>query len=265
VAAFACDLDRTLIAEDVVLRPRTRAALHAARNRGIHVILVTGRMFRAVRPYAREAGIDDPVVCYQGAVVAEPVSGRWLRHVPMDLARAREAIAAVQAEGYGLNCYVDDELYIAEITPEARQYADFQNLELHPVGPLLDWLDQSPTKLVVIGDPVSLDGLEVRMKAHFGERLYISKSLPHFLEFAAPGVTKAAGLEFVARRLGFDSARTVAFGDGENDVELVDWAGFGVAVANAHDRVLAAADFVCPAVREEGVAQVIEAYLDSCR
>ena len=58
-------------------------------------------------------------------------------------------------------------------------------------------------------------------------------------------------------------ARTVAFGDGENDVELLQWAGYGVAVANAHDRVLAAADLVCPSVDEEGVAQVIEAFLDS--
>jgi Cof subfamily protein (haloacid dehalogenase superfamily) len=263
VQAFACDLDRTLIAEDAVLRPRTRAALHAARAAGIHVILVTGRMFQAVRPYAAEAAFDDPVICYQGAVVAEPVSGRWLRHVPMELARAREAIAAVQAEGYGLNCYVDDELYVAEITPEARRYADFQHLELHPVGPLLDWLERPPTKLVVIGDPAELDGLETGMKERFGRRLYISKSLPYFLEFAAPGVTKAAGLEFVAERIGFDSAHTVSFGDGENDIELVEWAGYGVAVANAHDRVLAVANYVCPDVREEGVAQVIEAYLDS--
>src|SRR5207249_1521748 len=83
--------------------------------------------------------------------------------------------------------------------------------------------------------------LEERMKARFGDRLYISKSLPYFLEFAAPGVTKAAGLEFLADRLGFSAEQTVAFGDGENDVELVDWAGFGVAVANADERVLAAA------------------------
>jgi Cof subfamily protein (haloacid dehalogenase superfamily) len=252
-----------LIAEDAVLRPRTRAALGAATSAGIHVVLVTGRMFQAARPYAAEAGIHDPLICYQGALVADPVSGEWLRHEPIDLDRAREAIAAAQAEGYGLNCYVDDELYVAEITPEARRYADFQHLTLHPVGPLLDWLDRPPTKLVVIGDPIELDGLEVRMKAHFDGRLYISKSLPHFLEFAAPDVTKAAGLSYLADRLGFDRERTVAFGDGENDVELVEWAGFGVAVANAHDRVLAAADLVCPDVREEGVAQVIEAFLDS--
>ena len=218
-------------------------------------------MFQSVRRYAAEAGIDDPVVCYQGAVVAEPVSGRWLRHVPIPLELAREAIAAVTEEGFGLNCYVRDMLYVAEITPEARRYAGFQGLELHPVGDLLAWTEEPPTKLVVIGDPDVLDGLKERMVARFGGRLYIAKSLPYFLEFASPEVTKAAGLEFLANKVGFARDRTVAFGDGENDIELVDWAGYGVAVANADDRVKEVADFVCPSVDEEGVAQVLEAFL----
>jgi Cof subfamily protein (haloacid dehalogenase superfamily) len=243
------------------LHARTRAAIAATRVAGIHVVLVTGRMFQAVRPYALEAGLDDPVVCYQGAVVAEPVSGRWLRHVPIPLELARETIAAVNEAGFGLNCYVDDELYVAEVTPEARRYADFQHLELHAVGDLLGWLDQPPTKLVVIEDPEVLDDLKQRMLIRFDGRLYISKSLPYFLEFASPDVTKAAGLDFLAERVGFSRERTVAFGDGENDVELIDWAGYGVAVANAHDRVKEVADFICPSVDEEGVAQVLEAFL----
>ncbi len=261
VEAIACDLDRTLIGEDAVLRPRTRAAIAATRDAGIHVVLVTGRMFQAVRPYALEAGLDDPVVCYQGAVVAEPVSGRWLRHVPIPLELGREAIATLGEEGFSPNCYVDDELYVAAVTPEARRYADFQHLRLHTVGNLLEWLREPPTKLVVIDDPEVLDELKQRMLARFDGRLYISKSLPYFLEFASPDVTKAAGLDFLAEHVGFSRERTVAFGDGENDIELVEWAAYGVAVANAHERVKEAADFVCPPVDEEGVAQVLEAFL----
>jgi Cof subfamily protein (haloacid dehalogenase superfamily) len=248
-----------------VLRPRTRAAIERTRAEGIHVILVTGRMFRAVRPYALDAGIDEPVVCYQGALVAEPQSGRWLRHVPIALELAREAIGVLDDAGFPMNCYVEDELYVAEVTEGARRYADFQHIELHAVGDLLDWLEQPPTKLVVIDDANVLDDLEAQMKSLFDGRLYISKSLPYFLEFAAPNVTKAAGLEFLAQRLGFDSKGTVSFGDGENDVELLEWAGYGVAVANAHERVKAVARLVCPAVDEEGVAQILEAYLDSRR
>ena len=246
-----------------MLRPRTREAIARMRAEGVHVFLVTGRMFQAVRPYARAAGLDDPVICYQGAVVAEPQSGKWLRHVPIPLELAREAIAALHDEGFGMNCYVNDDLYVAEITPGARQYADFQNIELHVIGDVLAWLREPPTKLVVIDDPLVLDGLEERMKSRFDGRMYISKSLPYFLEFASPDVTKAAGLDFLAEHLGFARGRTIAFGDGENDIELVDWAGYGVAVENAHDRVKAVADFVCPSVNDEGVAQVLEAYLDS--
>jgi Cof subfamily protein (haloacid dehalogenase superfamily) len=246
-----------------VLRPGTREALERTRAAGTHVVVVTGRMFVGVRPYLEQAGLDDLVVCYQGAVVADPRTGEFILHIPIPLAAAREAMAAVTTAGYHLNCYVDDRLYVAEITHEARQYADFQQLEIHEVGDLAAWLDEPPTKLVVIDDPNVLDELEVRMKAHFDGRLYISKSLPYFLEFASPAVTKGTGLDFLSRHLGFARERTVACGDGENDIELVDWAGYGVAVANAHERVKAVADFVCPPVDEEGVAQLIEAFLDA--
>jgi Cof subfamily protein (haloacid dehalogenase superfamily) len=154
---------------------------------------------------------------------------------------------------------------VAALTPEARRYADFQNLEIHEVGDLVAWLDRPPTKLVVIDDPHVLDELEESMKAYFDGRLYISKSLPDFLEFASPNVTKGSGLAFLAARLGFPRESTVAFGDGENDVELLEWAGYAVAVENAHERVKAVADLICPSVDDEGVAQVIEAFLDSRR
>jgi len=251
--------------EDAVIRPRTVDAIGRAREAGIRVLVVTGRMYRSVLPYLHATGIDDPVVCYQGAVVADPRTGEFLRHVPVPLDAAREVVAMVEAEGFHLNAYVDDELYVAEVTQEARDYADFQGIPINPVGPLLDWLDRPPTKLVAVGTPEETSALEERAKAQFGPRLFISKSLPYFLEFASPEVTKGSGLAFVAERLGFDAARTVSFGDGENDVELLEWAGFGVAVANAHPRVLAVADLVAPRDVEEGVAQVIEAYLDSRR
>ena len=248
-----------------MLHPRTRNALARAHATGTHVVVVTGRMFRAVRPYLEEAGLDDLVVCYQGAVVADPATGEFLLHVPIPLPEAREAMDAVVAAGFHMNCYLDDLLYVAEVTPEARRYADFQHLEIHAVGDLRLWLDRDPTKLVAVGDPDALEELEAELKPRFEGRLFISKSLPFFLEFAHPDVSKASGLEFVAGRLGFGPRETVACGDGENDRELLDWAGFGVAVANAHEDVLVRADLVVPSVQEEGVADLLDAYLDSVR
>ena len=97
------------------------------------------------------------------------------------------------------------------------------------------------------------------LKPRFRGKLFVSKSLPYFLEFAHPDVSKGAGLAFVAERLGFTPEQAVACGDGENDRELLDWAGFGVAVANAHPEILARADLVVPPVQEEGVAVLFEA------
>ena len=219
-------------------------------------------MVQSVRRYLEPAALNEPVICYQGAVVAD-ADGKWLRHEPIPLELAREAIAVVETEGYGLNVYVDDELYVSRVTEEARNYAGFQGLEIHEIGNLLGWLAEPPTKLVCVGDPSGLDDVEIRMKEQFGERMYISKSLPYFLEFAAAGVTKGAGLDFLAEHMGFTSERTIAFGDGENDVELVEWAGYGIAVENAHPRVKAVADWICPSAEEQGVAQVLEALVDS--
>jgi Cof subfamily protein (haloacid dehalogenase superfamily) len=226
------------------------------------VIVVTGRMVKSVRQALAPAGIEAPVICYQGAVVAD-ADGTWLRHEPLPVELARETIAALADEGYSPNVYVDDELYVAADTPEARAYADLNRIDFHVVGDLLDWLEAPPTKLVCVGKPAALDALEPRMKRRFRGREHISKSLPHFLEFAQAGVTKGAGLDFLAEHLGFTKAETISFGDGENDVELVEWPGYGIAMGNAHERVKAVARWVCPPAEDEGVAQVLEALLDS--
>ena len=201
--------------------------------------------------------------------------------------RTRAALGAVRDAGFHLNAYVDDELYVAEVNAEARRYSEFQHIPVNAVGDLRAWLERQaadnvgrglrphargsaagvcshqPTKLVAVGDPDALNTLEAELKPRFAGRLFISKSLPYFLEFAHPDVSKGSGLAFVAARLGFTREETVAGGDGENDRELLDWAGFGVAVANAHPDVLARADLVVPSVQDEGVAVFLEAYLDS--
>jgi Cof subfamily protein (haloacid dehalogenase superfamily) len=228
----------------------------------VPVIVVTGRMVQSVRKALEPAGLEAPVICYQGAVVAD-ADGTWLRHEPLPVELARETIATLAEEGYSPNVYVDDELYVAGDTPEARAYANLNRIRFHVVGDLVDWLDEPPTKLVCVGEPAALDALEPRMKQRFGDREHISKSLPHFLEFARAGVTKGAGLDFLSAHLGFGKDDTISFGDGENDIELVEWPAYGIAVENAHERVKAVASWICPPAEEQGVAQVLEALLDS--
>ena len=134
--------------QDVVLRPRTIAALQRAHAAGLPVIVVTGRMVQSVRQALEPAGLAAPVIGYQGAVVADE-RRPWLRHEPIPLELAREAIAALADEGYSPNVYVDDELYVARVTPRRGRTRTSRTSTIHVVGALLDWLDEPPTKLVM--------------------------------------------------------------------------------------------------------------------
>ncbi len=246
-----------------MLGDRTRAAITAARGAGIEVFIVTGRMFASARPYALEAGLEGPIVCYQGAFVAEASTGEELHHEPIPVELAHEAIEAIESQGYSPNVYLDDIMYVAEHSEYSRRYSSFQHVDVEEVGDLVAFLDRDPTKLVLVADPEELQPVEDRLREHFAGRLFIARSLPHFLEFAAYGVTKGSGLAVVTEHTRVSLAETVAFGDGENDVELLEAAAFGVAVGDAHPRLAAVADWACPGPEEQGVASVIEALLEA--
>ena len=257
--AIATDLDGTIL-DGVTFRPsaRTISALRAAEACDIHVILATGRMFQSARRIASELGVHDPIICYQGGLVADPDTGEVLRHTPLEVELAVEILHALGPHARTTNAYVDDELYVSEANAEAIRYAEIAGVEMHVVGDLASWLTQPTTKLVTVGVESWLDPLRDRMQARFGERAFVAKSLPIFLEFAAPDVSKSAALAFLGERFGFTAAQCVSFGDGENDRDLLAWAGLGVCVANASDRLRAEADWVVPPVTEDGVAQFVE-------
>jgi Cof subfamily protein (haloacid dehalogenase superfamily) len=220
-------------------------------------------MWRSVRPYLEEAGITDLAVCYQGAAVVDPRSGQFVLHEPIPLETARKAIALLAALGHSPNCYVDDCLYVERHTEYSRMYAGFQHIPVEEVGDLSAWLERPPTKLVAVADPAEIPALREAMVEAFGDRLFLTTSLPYLLEIGNPAVTKGTGIAFVADRLGISLDRVVSFGDGENDIELIEEAGYGIAVEDANPLLLARADWICPSANVEGVAAVIDAYLES--
>jgi Cof subfamily protein (haloacid dehalogenase superfamily) len=263
VRAVAMDLDRTILGPRLEFTPALRRAVADVAAAGMEPIIATGRMFASARPYALELGVQAPVICYQGALVADPISGEWLLHRPMDVRLAREVISAVKAAGFHMNVYVDDRLYVEELNEEALTYAAHARLEAHAVGDLLSWLVEPTTKIVVVGDPAALDRLQHGLRGAFDGRLYIAKSLPYFLEVAMPGVSKGAALRFVCGRLAIDMAAVVAFGDGANDVELLRDAGLGVAVEDADPELLREAAWTVPGVENDGVAGFLAALVSS--
>ncbi len=220
-------------------------------------------MFRSVRPFLEEATIAEPVVCYQGAAVVDPKTGTFLLHEPLALEPAREVIALLTELGHPPNCYVGDRLYVDTHTEYSRRYAEFQHLPVEEVGDLVAWLADPPTKLVAVADPEDIPELRTRVAERFADQVYLTTSLPHLLEMGNPAASKGTGIAFVAEYLGISLDRIVSFGDGENDIELIGAAGYGIAVDDAHPLLLEQSDWVCPSAEVEGVATVIESYLES--
>jgi len=256
VEAVAMDLDRTILPRSLELTDRLVAAVAAVRATGVRPIIATGRMFRSARPFALRLDLDTPLICYQGALIADARSGEWLVHTPMPVPLAREVLGAL--DGQHVNVYVHDELYVEELNADALEYARHSKLEPRVVGPLDEWLTEPTTKIVVVGEPARLDVLETQLHDRFGQRLFIAKSLPHFLEVAEPEVSKGSGLRWVCRRLGIDPGRVISFGDGANDIELLQEAGLGVAVEDADPALLPHAACTVPSVEEDGVAAFLE-------
>lgn len=263
VRAVAMDLDRTILPETLELRPRLIEAVKAVAAAGVVPIVATGRMLRSSLPFALQLGVTAPLICYQGALIADPQTGEWLRHEPMPVPLAREVIEACRKRDQHCNVYVDDELYVDELNVYALEYARHAKLEAHAVGDLVRWLTQPTTKIVVVGEPELLDALQIELRAQFGERLFIAKSLPFFLEVAQPGVSKGSALEWVCDRISIEPAHVVSFGDGANDIELLRDAGFGVAIEGADQILLDEAEATVPKPEHDGVARFLEALVSA--
>ena len=228
VKAIATDLDRTLIGEDYELHERTIAAIAAARAAGIHVVIVTGRMFRSVRRYCERGGTRRSRRLLPGR--RRRRSGQRALPPPRDdpaRAGARGDRRRSSSEGFGLNCYVDDNLYVSEMTSEARRYADFQQIPIETVGDLLTWLRQATDEAG--RHRRSRGSRRARRAAARALRRRASTSpsrCPSSSSWRAREVSKGSGLGFAPSGSASRPPRHVAFGDGENDIELLEWAGY---------------------------------------
>ncbi|MBT3362470.1 MAG: HAD family phosphatase [Chloroflexi bacterium] len=257
---LALDLDGTLIGKELTISSKTKNAIAQLMSRGVTVTIATGRMFQSARPFAKELNISTPLICYQGAMVGNPVTGEILSHLPIPLPLAKQAIEAVRKEGLHINAYLDDQLYVDHLNEHAELYSVISKVEAHPVGDLMTFLDRDPTKLVIIGKPSEIDQITSKLSDQFISMLYVAKSYARFCEIAHPDCGKGRALSILADQLGIDQAEVIAIGDNPNDVDMLEWAGMGIAMANGTDEAKGAANWITGSISEDGVAQAIEKF-----
>lgn len=265
---LALDVDGTLLRSDGSLAPRTREALRAADRAGWHVAIVTGRPLPHAVPLARQLAVGEFVVAANGATIAEIDSGAVLYQSSLAGHLVRSAVAAARRAVPGLRLAVTTPAgFFAEpgfdvIAPLTKADAiaidDASEIAVDAVhSTVMFALDIDANDLLTLVRPV----LE---RPAFDGEVHVSPSgLICSIELTAPGVHKGSGVARLCERVGVHQRDVVAFGDGLNDVEMLTWAGHGIAMGNAEPAVKAIADEVAATNDDDGVAEVVERLLSA--
>ena len=254
----ATDVDGTLLDPADRVTPRTIAVLDRAAAAGVGLVLVTGRPPRWIPPIVAQVGVAGLTVCANGAVLYDAATDRVVSASTLDAATLADLAVLVATvlprAGLAVELVHPEPSFMAE--PSYRHAWVGSDHEIRPRAELVT----RPAVKMLVRDPLMhSEEIVAALAPAVGLTVDLTFSHPGGLvEISAPGVTKAAGLAEVAAAVGVDASDVVAFGDMPNDLEMLRWAGHGVAMGNAHPALKDVADEVTATNAEDGLALVLE-------
>ena len=257
----ALDLDGTLLNDEHTVTNRSCEALQKLSAQGAVVVLISGRMHRAILPISDQIGLENPIISYNGGMVKHPRTGEVIHHTPIQTADASALVEYGDQKGLHLNFCLNDQLFIKEYNQWSELYEKRTGVPATAVGDLHELDGQEPTKMQILNTPEKIDLLLTECKAEFGERLYVTRTQVEYIEFMNPQVSKGRALQALADQLGISNNLIVAFGDGYNDESMMEIAGFRVAMGNSVDEIKAIADYTTDTNQNDGVALAVERLL----
>ena len=253
------DLDGTVLDPEKRITARVAAAVACVREAGLRVVLCTGRMARSSEKYWRELRLRSPLIAYNGGMVKDLVDDRLLLHQPLDLRTTLEVAEFGRELGLNFQAYENDEMFVERDGEGVREYSRIYEVPYRIVGDFRSVLREGATKLLVPCVKEEIPALQGRLRERFGPRIMLTESEGKHIEVCHPAVNKAVAIQFVVEREGGRREEVVSVGDGANDVEMLQWAGLGVAMGNASERVKQAADLVIGPNTDDGLAGFLAA------
>lgn len=272
IRLLVLDIDGTISGQSNEVTAGVKAAIAAAQAKGVQVAIATGRMYQSAVRFHTAVGSTLPLMAYQGAFIKDPVANKLYRHTPLSRKHALsllQDLAALEAQqDVSIHLYIDDQLHVREILTETEDYAERSGVSPLVVGDLTAFLQGQQrletTKLLAQSpNPAIVSDILVRLKqAYPPEDLYLTQSVATFFEATHPLSNKGAAVKFLAEdMLGLHPDQVMTVGDNFNDVEMLRYAGVGVAMGDAPSGVKAIADWIAPSVEEDGVVAAIERFL----
>ncbi|MDP6046256.1 MAG: Cof-type HAD-IIB family hydrolase [Phycisphaerae bacterium] len=259
IRLVAIDLDGTLLNSAKEITASTATIIRAAREvAGVSVVLATARPPRTVLPFYSLLGLDTPMINYNGALVHEPDTGRIILHRPMEAKLARH-VASIGREMFPdvlVSAEVLDNWYTDRVE-DGWQSETSRLSHSYTVAPMGQWLNQPITRLHLLGRRQWLSDIRHEVKAQLPGKISMAWSETSMLQIMNPTAGKRSALRAVAGEMGIQASEVMAIGDNANDAGMLQWAGIGVAMANASPRAREAADYVTDANDADGAAKAI--------
>lgn len=238
---FAFDLDGTLLDSHKKLSNANLEALKEIQESGAVVAFASGRLGSSMCKYCSE-DLEISMLTLNGAAVykGKDLSSQLIFEAPLDSGYADFLLSYAQNQNFALNYYINEKLYTLK-RPENKPWNDLYYQQTSTDFIFLETFDQlsgcRPSKILFVGDSSELDKQEAYFRSLWKDSIYICRTWDHYLEFMNPLANKGTGLKILAQAHGIDLSQTVAFGDAENDIPMLEAAGMGIAMGNAPDKV----------------------------
>lgn len=267
---LALDIDGTILNSNEELSPGTRRAILKAQERGVIVVLATGRRLATTLPWARALGVTEPLVVHNGSVIFDQKMQKPIRQHGIDLVMAREILDKLTSQSINYIVYTGESGGERVIGP-TWAWKEPENLLVRFLGESAEFVDElavhaPPIRISIIDNWQKVDPFFAELKSSYGDKLNImlfgaERDTWRGIEIICPNCHKGTGLAYLAERLGISASEVIAIGDNINDLEMITWAGLGVAMENGSKELKAKAKKIAPSHDEDGVAFIIDELL----
>ena len=258
---FALDLDGTLKNANNEITEKTKKALIEIQKQGVKIVLASGRPTPGLRHEAEELELKKYggyILSFNGARVVDVKTGETVYEQTLTIDEAKKAYD--RSKEFHLACmtYKDDVILTEDIDDEyVCVEAKINDIQKEKVNDFKKCLNDPIHKVLLTGQPDYVGSIENEFKQPFGDSLSIYRSAPFFIEVMAKGIDKAASLDRLAQLLGIKQEEVMAFGDGYNDLSMIEYAGLGVAMENAVDGVKERANCITKSNNDDGIAYIL--------
>ena len=261
----ALDMDGTLLNDKKEITNETKNVIMQARNKGVKVVLASGRPLEGLKNYLNELNLIDNnefVLSYNGCLVQETKTSQIICEVGLKGSDLKYMYNLSKEIGVNIHAFSPQ---IGLMTPKISKYteveANINKIDINIID--FDKIDDNDdiVKVMMIDEPEILDEAIKKLPQSIYEDYTVVKSAPFFLEFINKNADKGKGLEALAKHLNVKREEIIAIGDAENDLAMIEYAGLGVAMGNGCDKVKNAADVVTLSNEQNGVANIIKEYI----